>query len=541
MAECPIHHIEKLVQTGSTMVGITDEDGNVIGEEPKDVEFEYCPECEYEQEQKERSFIVENIPTYDELDFMEEGPEASQEIEKRITNYETTHADFKPKKWNLIGDIMLYLENTDADTNPRKSMALYMISSVLKNCHSANSKGSIRPNLGFWWGESSGVGKTPVNVAGVDAFMPTVFSGYLRYETGTSKGIRKSISKLFKSDDKNLIPILFTWDEAQDILSMLKQDALADIYSFFNQLLDNRIQRYTTVARGDEKYPPLYTTIWISGVPEIFEKSDKNFWFDGAGTRFLFVKSRNTTLKPIKRESESNLDKDSIIEKLTELQGIKYVKYTDAYLEEYNKYRMEILQKITEVQMDIMASQSIDNFPILSKTKYPVLIWKLAIIHSASRGNFDGELLVMDVEDLEEAKKDLEEYNANMIDQFNYWLSASNEKEKIVTIEKMITKFKKHTETIKRNEKNRWTLTLIENTKEDSEIRFHANRDTSGNWIDLQLLLRYAKLDTKVANSVLQSLEEQGYIAKKKASYQKDNKGSYDYVGTFIGWRKLDQ
>ncbi|MGP6294508.1 hypothetical protein [Caldiplasma sukawensis] len=410
---CKKHKIPMVKEEFPVEIPIYNDMGEIIGSEEKIAISFFCRECEYEK----------NYPSIDPLDMMDEGSEASIEISRRISQYKTAHPDFRPKQgWNLIRDIMEYLKSTDADVNPKKSMALYLISSALHNCHSANSKGSIRPNLGFWWSDPSGVGKTPINVAGVDAFIPTVFKDYQRFETGTAKGIRKSIAKLFRPHDENRYPVLFTWDEAQDILSMLKQDALADIYSFFNQLLDNRIQRYTTVARGDERYPLLYTTIWISGVPEMLEKSNKNFWFDGAGTRFLFVKSRNNIIQSINREGTSTEHMDAIADKLKELQKIKYVEYTDGYLEAYNQYRMDILQKIAKVQMDISASQEIENFPILSKVKYPVLVWKLAIIHAASRGNFDGELLVMDGEDLEEAKKDLEEYNVNMLDQFNYWL-----------------------------------------------------------------------------------------------------------------------
>lgn len=502
-----------------------------------------CSECDSDEWVRKNNFVPDKPDNYDSLDFMVEGPDADVEIRKRVSQYSTEHPDFKRKKWDLTGEIMKYLETTDADENPRKSMALYMISSALSNCHSANSKGAIRPNLGFWWSEPSGVGKTPVLVSGIDNFISSVFNGHERFETGTAKGIRKSIARLYNKQDNDIrVPVMVTWDEAQDILSLLKSEALADIYSFFNQLLDNRIQKYTTVARGDEKYPPLYTTLWISGVPEMLEKSDRNFWFDGAGTRFLFVKSKNNIIKPIKRSTESTSGIDKIKQKLAELQKVEYVEYSDPFLDAYNEYRAGILRDITKVQMDVASSQNTDNFPILSRGKYPVLVWKLAIINSASRGNFDGKLLKIELEDLEESIKLIEEYNMNMVDQFNYWQTASAGQLKMKSVESLRYSFEKHIKAILKKPENRWKVEVTKPTNDHDEDIFWAVPDPDGGkLVQKSLLHRYANVLAKDFNDAITTLEEQKFLIARELPYYYRNKyhkaGSLDKKrAIFIKW-----
>lgn len=527
---CPIHKIEMNEEVME--IPVTDSNGDYVYEEDgitpmmDKITTYSCPICNSE---------------YDELDYMNEET-ASVEVGKRLDEYYSSHPDFKPLgNMDISGKIMEYLKHTGAGFNPRKSMAYFMISSCLYRCYSINEKGVIRPNLSFIWSDPSGVGKTPVLISGIDNFSE-VFKDYTRFETGTAKGMRASLAKQYKKDDKERHPVLVTWDEAQDILDMMKQEALSDFFSFLNQLFDNRIQRYTTIARGDEKYPNLYSTVWLSGVPEILEKTDKNFWYDGAGTRFLFVNSENVELKPLGRKPPDETNIEEIRNLLEILKGIKYADYTDEFLEAYNKYRIDIINNIARIQMDLMASQNTDNFPILSRAKYPVLVWKLSIIHSASRGNFNGELLVMDKQDLDDSIKDLEEYNANMVRMFNYWMEASTKQDIIIGTEKMVAKIRGAMNTIlKKHPDMRWTLSLIKqdksekdytdvglsfNEKPDSSI-FHAEKDVKGVWVRRSDLMNYANMKSKDYQEALNTIVEQEHIRIEMAT-----------SGEFVTWIK---
>lgn len=521
MPECPIHHIEKLVQTGSYMKDIKDENGNIVDEEPMDVDYEYCPLCD------QGSF-----------DQLEEGPEAEILLSDKIKVFKEKNPDFIPHKGNLIEELMEFHEPTDADEIPRKAMAQFQIASNLMKAVSANQKGKILPNLGFWWSEPSGSNKTPLLVSGVDEFIDNVYSSHTRFETFTAKGMMKSLAKRYRDDPETKIYLLITWDEAQNILAMMKENAMADMLSFFCQLIDNRMQSYSTVARGDEIFPPITANLWISGVPEMIERASKSFWFQGAGNRFLFVKSGKVVIKDIGRPLEDHRNREHLIEELNLLHKITLVEYTDEFLSRYNEYRRKILADISIVQTDMSASQDIENFPVLSRIKYPVLVWKLSIIYAASRGNFMGELLRMDVEDLENAISDLEMYNRNAIEMFNYWLEKSTKDEEIKSSQRITHKFERHFHTLLRDKKNRWELTFIKekiDTKE--EIRYDANLSPEGLWIQDSLLQKYAKMTARSYRDAIETLEGQGYVIEHEARYKKDEKQSGYFASTFYKWK----
>ena len=538
MTICPKHGIEMEHIREIASVTSKDEDGKEIYID-KPVEYDSCYYCDHHIDP-------------DPFDFAsEEGEQAEIVISKEINNYKESNPVFTPHRihGNLIREMMDFLESTDADENPRKSMALFQIASSLTNCVSANRKGKILPNLGFWWSDPSGMNKTPLLVAGVDGFSESVFKEHIKFESGTAKGLHKSLSNLYKEDPHKRRNVMITQDESQNISLMMKENALADIYSFYCQAIDNRLQSYITIARGEEKAPPLTVNIWLAGVPEMIEKSDKSFWFQGAGNRFLFVKSKQVSIKDIRRvtvnEMEHSKAKEHLIEELNLLKNIKLVEYTDDFLSAYNNYRREILEPIAKVQSDLSASQDIDNYPILSKIKYPVLVWKLSIIHAASRGNFSRELLRMDVEDLEEAKKDLEEYHTNAMEVFNYWLEKATKDADIRSSLRVKKKFERHIQSILRNKDKRWSVAWKKAEKNGVDISDTiAFKTDDGNWVIHSDLMPYANMMADDFSKAVTTLKEQGYlIVREHVKFLKD--GSKDVpmdkvvpVSTFYKWKE---
>ena len=530
---CPKHNTEMEHIKEIVPMPFTDENGNESYID-KTMEYDSCYYCDHQID-------------VDPLEYVsEEGEQAEIIITGKITDYKQNNPNFNPHRvnGNLIGELMDFHKDTDADENPRKSMALFQIASSLMNCVSANKKGKILPNLGFWWSDPSGMNKTPLLVSGVDEFTDNVFKNHIRYETGTAKGIHKSLSKLYEEDPHKKRNVLIKQDESQNLSLMMKENALADIYSFYCQAIDNRLQSYITIARGEEKAPPLTVNIWLAGVPEMIEKSDKSFWFQGAGNRFLFVKSKQVSIKDIRRatldELEHNKVKEHLIEELNLLKDIKWVEYSDDFLTAYNTYRREILEPIVRIQSDLSASQDIDNYPVLSRIKYPVLVWKLAIIHAASRGNFSGELLQMDVEDLEEAKKDLEEYHANVIEVFNYWLEKATKDADIKSSQRIKKKFERHIQSILKNPNKRWQIYRRE-TKDS--IKSIAVKEKDGDWVLHSELIGYANMMSDDFQKAVTTLQEQGYlVVRTDVEYSKDGSDvlktttTVKLVSTFYRW-----
>ena len=532
---CPKHGTEMELIKEIAPIPSTDADGNETFID-QEVQYYVCYYCDHQ------------------IDYVaEEGEQAEIILSEEITKYKESNPVFTPHRinGNLIKELMDFHKDTDADENPRKSMAMFQIASALTNCISANAKGKIQPNLGFWWSEPSGTNKTPLLISGVDEFADTVYKEHILYETGTAKGMHKSLAKLYAEDPHKKRNILIRWDEGQNITTMMKENALADIYSFFCQAIDNRLQSYITIARGDEKSPPITANIWISGVPEMIENAVKSFWFQGAGNRFLFVKSKQVWIKDIKRatieELEYNQKRNHLIEELNLLKNIKFVEYSDDFLEAYNEYRREILEVIAKIQTDISASQDIENYAVLSKIKYPVLVWKLAIIHAASRGNFSGELLQMDVVDLAEAKKDLEEYHANVMEVFNYWLEKATKDADIRSSQRVKKKFERHIVSILRNKDKRWSVERKKAEKNGIDISDTvAFKSDDGTWVIHSDLMPYANMMADDFSKAVNTLKEQGHlIVREGVRHLRD--GSQDVpldvavpVSTFYRWKKQE-
>ncbi|OWP57372.1 MAG: hypothetical protein B2I17_01680 [Thermoplasmatales archaeon B_DKE] len=491
-----------------------DDEGNI--RETGETNETYCRDCEDEEL----------------FSKFEEGPQAERFLNQRISDHYRTHHDFTPEPdLNLMERAMDIYKDTNVSEIARMAMAQLVISSQLYNAQSANSMGKILPNLGFIWVEPSGAGKTPLLIAGVDNFRDTLFKDFLRYETGTAKGMKKSLSKYYKEGESRRYACIITWDEYQDLVIQMRQETLSDTYSFFSQMIDNRLQNYDSVRSGSEKYPYLYTVIWLSGVPEALEKTNKNFWFQGMGTRFLFIVSEGMKIKPIGRQSDDVQNNEKIIEDLKKLNKIRFVEYTDDFLDAYNEYRIGILTEIQKIQQDMSSSQEVENFPVLSRAKYPVLVWKLSIIHAASRGNFSGELLRMDKQDLEEAKKDLEKYNENMLTVFNYWEEHSIKDLEIKSSSKWKNKFHRHFKSLSASGKmSRLEKKTEKKTGINDAVSWVAIPDPSGKWIDEPMFMRYAKMTYDEFEKATTTLTQMGYLVKRDAVGGNRLKAYYKWI-----------
>jgi hypothetical protein len=172
--------------------------------------------------------------------------------------------------------------------------------------------------------------------------------------------------------------------------------------------------------------------------------------------------------------------------------------------------------------MDMSSSQDLENFPILSKAKYPVIVWKLAIVHAASRGNFMGKLLKMDRQDLENAIGDLEEYHSNMIAVFNYWQEHSSKDLEIKSANKLIHKFRRHFRSLSTARKgytldcpNKGERPKGENGEEVD--KWLAKEDAEGTWFDEPMLKRYAKLKEMDFTEAINTLQGMRYVKKRVA------------------------
>ena len=153
-----------------------------------------------------------------------------------------------------------------------------------------------------------------------------------------------------------------------------------------------------------------------------------------------------------------------------------------------------VVKSIQDVQRDILRAEDQDIFATISKVKFPVLIMKLAMINSASRWNFteDG-ILILDVEDFERAKEDLESYHDNLINMFGVWQELVETKSRIDNIKNLKDKIKRHIITILSSGKG---FSLTED-RESGELSFRASPDQAGTWVSHASLLKVSHLTSR--------------------------------------------
>lgn len=471
-----------------------------------------CPICEQE---KDREFYSES--SYIEgTNFVKQ---KIQELEEKNPNQkpinnDNTKPNFIEKYTPVIAKI------TDAPVDACKAMTQFLISCALYKVKYENSKGKILPNLSFIWVAPSGSNKTPLIENTILKMLPTVFQEFFEFGIVTGKGFRKEIST-WRDEKMPIKPLAIIWDEMSTMAKDARHDGTSDLYEVLSEAYDGKLTPYTSVRGGHEKYPHLYSNLWLTGVPSFLENTDKSFWYQGFGLRSLFLKYEVAEIKDISDNSivEIKTIYKQMEDDLTLMKNITFVKTTPEFMEQYNIFWKDTIKEIQNIQKDILRTEDPDMFPIISKVKYPVLIMKLAMINATARYNFrDDGILILDVQDFETAKKDLELYHKNMVDMFNIWQELVENKSKINNIKNLKNKIKRHMKTLMDDGKS-FTLKRITN---GDKTEFEAIKDINGKWIAHSSLLRLSHLTSKDFAEIIQTLIDQMFIVKRDGYIIKD-------------------
>ena len=511
---CKKHNVEKyempmqMPVQDENGIQVTDIDGNPVME---DVSIFICPICEEEENLKKyydetSSYVGANIISENIKKIEEKNP--NQKNIKDVANKE----DFLTKYTNTISNI------TDAPIEASKAMAQFLISCALYNAKYENSKGKILPNLSIIWIAPSGSNKTPLIENTIEKMLPDVFPEFYTFGVVTGKGFRKEVSTW--KNDGPLKPLTIVWDEMSTLSKDSRHEGTSDIYEVLSQAFDGKLSPYTSVRGGHERYPHLYSNLWISGVPSFLENTDKSFWYQGFGLRSLFLKYETVEPKDIKDGNLDDIKKfyNDIESDLTLMKKISFVKTTSSFMAEYNEYRKIVLKDIQEAQKDILRTEDPDAFPIISKVKFPVLIMKLAMINATSRYNFteDG-ILTVDKEDFDKARLDLESYHNNLVDMFNVWQELTETKTRIENIKNLKDKIRRHILNLLSDKKG---FKLVQKSF-NGEIVNVAVFDDKGKWVSRSALLRISHLSSKNFNELISTLIEEMIIQKKDGYLEK--------------------
>lgn len=475
-----------------------------------------CPLCEEEKLQEEdREFYAE--PSYYEGANIVK--ERIREIERRNPHQKTLRESLgRPNFIDTYAPIISKI--TDAPFEACYAMSQFLVSCSLLNVKYENSKGKILPNLSIIWIAPSGSNKTPLIENTIEKVLPRVFPEFATFGVVTGKGFRKEVSR-WKKDEIPIRPLIIVWDEMSTMAKDVKNDGTSDLYEVLSQAYDGKLTQYTSVRGGHEKYPHLYSNLWISGVPSFLENTDKSFWYQGFGLRSLFLKYDVVEPRDINDDSLDEIKtiyKDMEID-LSRMKSISLVKTTPEFMQMYNDYRKLVVKSIQDVQRNILGAEDPDIFPTISKVKFPVLVMKLAMINSASRWNFteDG-ILILEVEDFERAVKDLESYHDNLVNMFGVWQELVETRSRIDNIKNLKDKIKRHIVTILGSGRG---FNLTE-SKEDGELSFRAIPEPNGTWVSHASLLKVSHLTSRNFSEIIQTLIEQMMIAKREGFIEKN-------------------
>lgn len=498
---CSKHKIP-MVHTyqGTTTIPVYDEHGNQTDERDEDVFIDICPECEEEEMEKDQ-----------ERFFMEQdGRDKIGEKLKPVKN----------GKMNTITDGIIekysskFSKNSDIPSSVSKAYVQSAISSQLSRVIAQDSRGIVLPNIGLMWIAPSGVGKTP-SLENIIYPLETILrDGSIHsfekiYNRVTGEFLIHSVSKL-KGDRRHIIGLI--WDEVTTLAKSAASRSTSSLFETLNGLYDGKLSGSGSVSRGDDGASNVYPGIFImSGTPPFLRYIDEDFWTIGLGTRLDFLPYESLPPADISPDPKAReMISQEFREDLLKLRKIQKVEWRPDMWEKFNEYQKKVMSDVRRVQEDLEASMNQDNFEVISKSKFPLKVLKYAIIHAASRMNFtDSGLLYVDIQDLDNAIRDVEEYHRNMMLVYRFWLSM-NQKYDITSL---IEKIKKgYGKLVKKG--NTYSLEFGKDDKPPM-----ANPDPKGLWVKHSDLLRQSHMKALGHNSfdeVITTLVERDEIVKRE-------------------------
>ena len=503
-----------------------DENGYSTGD-MEEYETEDCDTC-YKEEEEKYFKILTTSPE-----------ESIKEVQKKIEEAEKKPVENQVERKQLKKDNMittygkLLHKRTDAPIPHSEAMIKWLISGVLADAVYVNRKGQVLSSLAFGWFDESSSDKTPL-IRVVDEIYERVFvvkdseerivDSWKRFNIATNTGVKSALNKRFKEEPLKRHKLLWTWDEVQEMAMMTKNNATQEIFILINELINGSVQQKNTSGRGEDLPGYVHCPVWFTGVSRFFNilKGNEGFWLDGSGLRMLFLPYTSEKInKPqITDIEDKNLvdtseEFDQLIESLVYIRNsVKLVKTTDEFMESYNNYRRNILLPIRNLHgFDLL---QYDNFAIKSKAKYPEIILKLAMVHAAARGNFENEVLTMEIEDLENAQEDLEYYNQFTLFWFDYWKNLSIKQKEVVVTERQDTYIVEIFKKTYSNRNNRYEIT-------DDDYW----SDLNGRWLDNSPFIQNLNLGKDLPESISDAVLHGKIIIKKVKKQGRKEKTFY--------------
>ena len=503
---CPKHNIPMVSNlAGGRMVPVMDSEGHQVGEREEDVYQLVCPECDEEDLQREQDKF-----------FMSPYGDSGKKIEEKLKSQ-------KNDRMNTITDGIIekysgrFTNNSDTPLSVAKAYVQSAISSQLCRIVAEDSRGRVLPNLGFMWIGPSGIGKTPALEAIITPVEKLLRDGSIYsyekiYNRVTGEFLIHSIAHI-KGEKRHNIALI--WDEVSTLAKSAYNRSTSSLFETLNALYDGRLPGSGSVSRGDDGASNVYAGIFVmSGTPIFLKYIDEDFWNIGIGTRLDFLPYESLPPSDILPDpKEGHRIADEFIADLLKLRRIAKIEWLPEMWQKYNEYQKKIISEVRMVQEDLDSSLIQENFEVISRSKFPLKILKYSIIYASSRMNFtDSGLLYVDVEDLDNAIRDVEEYHKNMLLVYRQWQSMNQK----FDITNLIEKLKKAYKTIAKRAEKSYRVDWIDQ-KEDSYSL--AVPDKDGTWVKHSDLLRQSHMKATGYGSfdeVITTLVERDELIKRE-------------------------
>lgn len=496
-----------------------DKDGNP---EERSEEMWICRFCDLEaEEKKEEEKLNYLVDQY----YLSSDPELGEEIDKRLSDPDKKN--MLTTSYSIIDHYApLLSEAAQCQLEVAEAVVKFLISSQLHHLKVESGIDKIIPNLAFLWIAPTAVGKDPLINNGIKDFTDILIdeNGYRLYNEVTGPAFVRSVSQIVsKSKDKNVrIRTLNIWNEFSSFAKLSGAKGTNTGIETLNQAIDGYVQGRASVSRPEDLGSNVYAMVFAAGTPTFLRYVGDDFWDLGGASRFDILPYSPGELHDIAPSRDANAEfKEDLKLELGNIQKrVKAVKWDPEMWIAYNRYRNDILTEVRKFQMSIQDAMAEENYPVISKGKFPLKVLKHAVIHAVARHNYtESGVVCVEVEDFRKAVVDVEKHHSYLVDLYKAWremdwrnaadASAKNVLRLIGTIKKRysVTKEKYTTKKIDKR-----------TGREEQAYRYIAEVNPKGEYVDHSTLLTLSHLKAEGYGSLdeaITTLSQRNVIAKR--------------------------
>jgi hypothetical protein len=410
------------------------------------------------------------------------------------------------------------------------------LSMALSNARYYTKQGPVRASIGHLWLGPSGSNKT-----GARRYLEKTFL-YLNpprdkpkrlFSKHTPHSILANLNKVPEGIKFNGSPyaMAIIRDEASTLAKENRSGALSSTFEIYAEIMDNEVQDSGTTGRGNESYPEiLYCTTWLTSTPIFLSHLSDQFWEQGIGFRFFYVKDE----APL-RYNPLGGDGDTISKEILDDMSEKYFKILIHVrnVDATDEFKRKYVEYVDKLQVDrIEAHKNKDeSMEVKATTKFQGQVLQLSMIHAASRvrysnnyeelqipncrGDCKETILTMDTVDLENAIKDLEEYKDVFLDYYRQYQDRKRQAWNPAKITRIIEQIKRaYYDLIK--DKKGYSVESVKDQKAGF-IGYTAAPDKDGKWISQGYISQKLGMSMVDVKTALDSMVESGITERVTA------------------------